>query len=173
VVYAQNPFFIQIRPGKDEKLFKIIKFKTMIDSKFKNGKKLSDRERMTKIGRLIRALSLDELPQIINILNGDMSLIGPRPLFVEYLPLYNEKQRKRHSVRPGITGWSQVNGRNSVSWKARFEQDVWYVDNLSFCLDFKIFILTILKIINREGINTDKDTTMSIWKGNNEDCGEQ
>lgn len=130
-------FFVQERPGKDEKIFKVIKFKTMNDRRDENGNLLPDSERLTKIGRVIRSLSLDELPQLINVLKGDMSLIGPRPLLVQYLPLYDEVQRRRHEVRPGITGWAQVNGRNAISWQEKFEHDVWYVDHLSLSLDIK------------------------------------
>lgn len=161
-------FFVQERPGKNGKLFKIIKFKTMIDERYRDGKLINEYDRITKVGRIIRDYSLDELLQFINILKGDMSLIGPRPLLIDYLPLYNERQNKRHDVRPGITGWSQVNGRNAISWSDRFEQDVWYVENLSFILDLKIFFLTILKIFKREGVYLNEKTTMTKWMGNNE-----
>jgi len=160
-------FFIQERPGKDEKIFKLIKFKTMSDKKDENGNLLQDKERLTFFGNFIRKLSLDEILQFINVLKGDMSLIGPRPLLIEYLPLYNEKQKKRHKVKPGITGWAQVNGRNSLSWEERFALDVWYVENVSFILDMKIFSLTIIKIFKRDGISSESSATMEKFKGNN------
>jgi undecaprenyl phosphate N,N'-diacetylbacillosamine 1-phosphate transferase len=162
----KNPFFTQIRPGKNEKLFKIIKFKTMNDEKDANGNLLKDEMRLTGIGKFIRKTSLDELPQLINVLVGDMSLIGPRPLLVQYLPLYNEIQKQRHKVRPGITGWAQVNGRNAISWQQKFEYDVWYVQNLSFLLDLKIVYLTLKKVIKREGINSTTSPTMEVFTGN-------
>ena len=137
-----KPFFFQARPGKDERIFKIIKFKTMNDKKDTQGNLLSDAERLTPIGAFVRKTSLDEIPQLINVLKGDMSLIGPRPLLVQYLPLYNEEQKRRHEVRPGITGWAQVNGRNAISWKRKFELDVEYVDNLSLMMDLKVFFTT-------------------------------
>lgn len=145
-----NPFFVQTRPGRNGNPFKLLKFKTMKDTKDTNGELLHDKERLTKVGKIVRALSLDELPQLFNVLFGDMSLIGPRPLLMEYLPLYNEKQSRRHEVKPGITGWSQVNGRKDITFSKRFELDVWYVDNLSLSIDMKIFWLTIKKIISRE-----------------------
>jgi len=145
-------FFLQERPGKHEKIFKVIKFKTMNDRRDENGILLPDSERLTTIGRWIRSLSLDEIPQLINVLKGDMSLVGPRPLLVQYLPLYNETQRRRHEVRPGITGWAQVNGRNLLQLSKKFEYDVWYVDNISLSLDFKIFLKTIQKVFKKEGI---------------------
>src|SRR5690554_3426839 len=148
-----KPFFFQARPGLNEKIFKIIKFKTMNDKKDANGNLLSDGERLTPIGSFVRKTSLDEIPQLINILKGDMSLIGPRPLLIKYLPLYNKQQIRRHEVRPGITGWAQVNGRNAISWTKKFELDVYYVDNISFVLDIKIFFLTVKKVFVREGIN--------------------
>lgn len=162
LVIANNgsPFFFQLRPGKNGKLFRIVKFKTMNDKRDKQGNLLPDEKRLTPIGKLVRKLSIDELPQLINVLKGDMSLIGPRPLLPEYLTLYNSEQARRHEVRPGITGWAQVNGRNSISWKKKFEYDVWYVDNLSFALDAKIFWLTIIKIFKREGISSAKSATM-------------
>ena len=159
-------FFLQERPGKDEKIFKVIKFKTMNDRRDENGNLLPDSERLTTIGRWIRSLSLDEIPQLINVLKGDMSLIGPRPLLVQYLPLYDEVQRRRHEVRPGITGWAQVNGRNAISWQEKFEHDVWYVDHLSLSLDIKILLKTIEKVFKREGINSGTHVTMEPFKGN-------
>lgn len=161
-----NPFFFQLRPGKNGRIFKIIKFKTMNDSKDSEGNLLPDERRLTKIGQLIRKTSLDELPQLINVLKGDMSLIGPRPLLPEYLPLYNYTQNRRHEVKPGITGWAQVNGRNSISWGQKFELDVWYVDNLSFLLDCKIIYLTIIKVFNREGITAKNSVSTEPFKGN-------
>lgn len=162
-----SPFFTQARPGKNGDIFKVIKFKTMNDRKDSNGNLLPDSERLTPIGRFIRKTSLDELPQLINVLKGDMSLIGPRPLLVEYLPLYNNFQKRRHDVRPGITGWAQVNGRNAISWQKKFELDVWYVDNLSFSLDLKILWLTILKVIKSEGISQQGQATATAFMGNN------
>ncbi len=153
-------FFLQERPGKDEKIFKVIKFKTMNDKRDEQGNLLPDNERLTKIGRWIRSLSLDEIPQLINVLKGDMSLIGPRPLLVEYLPLYDEVQRRRHEVRPGITGWAQVNGRNAISWQQKFDYDVWYVDHVSLSLDLKILLKTIQKVFKKEGISADGHVTM-------------
>jgi lipopolysaccharide/colanic/teichoic acid biosynthesis glycosyltransferase len=162
-----KPFFFQTRPGKNQKLFNIIKFKTMNDKKNSEGKLLADRERLTKIGAFVRKTSLDEIPQLLNVIKGDMSLIGPRPLLVKYLPLYSEQQAKRHNVRPGITGWAQVNGRNAISWKQKFEYDVWYIDNLSLKLDLKIFILTLKKVIVREGITNGTNATTESFTGNN------
>lgn len=159
-------FFLQERPGKDEKIFKVIKFKTMNDRRDENGNLLPDSERLTTIGRWIRSLSLDELPQLINVLKGDMALIGPRPLLVQYLPLYDDVQRRRHEVRPGMTGWAQVNGRNAISWQEKFEYDVWYVDHLSLSLDIKILLKTIEKVFKREGINSDRAITMEEFRGN-------
>jgi len=159
-------FFVQERPGKDEKIFKVIKFKTMNDRRDENGNLLPDSERLTTIGRWIRSLSLDEIPQLINVLKGDMSLIGPRPLLVQYLPLYDEVQRRRHEVRPGMTGWAQVNGRNAISWQEKFEHDVWYVDHLSLSLDIKILLKTIEKVFKREGINSETNATMEPFNGN-------
>jgi len=161
-----NPFFFQDRPGKKEKIFKVIKFKTMNDLKDSTGINLPDSVRLTKIGKLIRSFSFDELPQLINVLKGDMSLIGPRPLLVKYLPLYSKEQNFRHQVRPGITGWAQVNGRNAISWQQKFDFDCWYVQNLSFSLDIKIFYLTIQKVFKREGINSTLNITMEPFKGN-------
>jgi len=147
-----KPFFYQERPGKDGRIFRLYKFKTMNDCCDSEGRLLPDAERLTRVGRLIRSLSLDELPQLFNVLKGDMSLVGPRPLLIEYLPLYNDFQKRRHDVRPGITGWAQVNGRNSINWEQKFEHDVWYVDNQSFWLDIKILWLTFVKVFKREGI---------------------
>ncbi len=161
-----KPFFFQPRPGKGERIFKIIKFKTMNDKKDKNGNLLSDAERLTKIGSFVRKTSLDEIPQLINVLKGDMSLIGPRPLLIQYLPLYNETQKRRHEVRPGITGWAQVNGRNAISWQQKFEYDVWYVDNISLWLDIKILFLTVKKVFVREGISQEGQVTAEEFKGN-------
>ncbi|MFN3873595.1 MAG: sugar transferase [Ignavibacterium sp.] len=159
-------FYIQARPGKGGKVFQLIKFKTMTDQTDENGKLLPDKDRMTRLGKWLRATSLDELPQLINVLKGDMSLIGPRPLLVKYLPLYSDRQARRHEVRPGITGWAQVNGRNAISWQEKFEYDIFYVENLSFLLDLKIIWLTFIKVIKREGINSDKNATMEPFVGN-------
>ena len=161
-----KPFFFQIRPGKDEKLFRIVKFKTMNDKKDVTGDLLPDAQRLTKIGNFVRKTSLDEIPQLLNVLKGDMSLIGPRPLLPEYLPLYNEVQKRRHEVRPGITGWAQVNGRNAISWEQKFEYDVWYVNHISLWLDIKILFLTVKKVFVREGISQDGQATMEAFKGN-------
>ncbi|QRE23036.1 sugar transferase, partial [Flavobacterium psychrophilum] len=151
--FANNgkPFFFQLRPGKNGKIFKIIKFKTMNEAKDAQGNLLSDAERLTPIGKFVRKTSLDEIPQLLNVLNGDMSLIGPRPLLPQYLHLYNNFQNRRHEVKPGITGWAQVNGRNAISWDKKFELDVWYVDHISFSLDFKILYLTIIKVLKSDG----------------------
>ena len=162
-----KPFFFQARPGLNEKIFKIIKFKTMNDKKDANGNLLSDAERLTPIGAFVRKTSLDELPQLINVLKGDMAIIGPRPLLPQYLPLYSETQKSRHNVRPGITGWAQVNGRNAISWSKKFELDVWYVDNISLILDVKIFFLTIKKVFVREGISQEGQVTMEAFNGKN------
>jgi lipopolysaccharide/colanic/teichoic acid biosynthesis glycosyltransferase len=162
-----NPFFTQLRPGKNEYIFKVIKFKTMNDKKDTKGNLLSDTERITKVGAFVRKTSLDEIPQLINVLKGDMSLIGPRPLLVQYLPLYNKTQKRRHEVRPGITGWAQINGRNAISWKQKFEYDVWYVEHLSFLLDVKILFRTIMKVFKTEGINSSTSLTMEQFEGNN------
>lgn len=158
-------FFVQIRPGKREKLFKIIKFKTMNDRKDSNGTLLSDAKRLTKLGAFVRKTSLDEIPQLINVLKGDMSLIGPRPLLPEYLPLYNDEQSMRHNVKPGITGWAQVNGRNAISWEKKLELDVWYVRNLNIILDVKIVFKTIVKVFKSEDINRVGEATMTKFKG--------
>lgn len=163
-----KPFFLQKRPGKNEKLFNIIKFKTMADFKSDTGGDIHSVSRVTKIGGFIRKYSLDEVLQLINVIKGDMSIIGPRPLLIEYLPLYNDIQKKRHLVRPGITGWAQVKGRNAISWGQKFEYDVWYVENISFVLDVKIFFLTVKKVIKKEGVNIDQNTIMPVWEGNNQ-----
>ena len=160
-------YFFQSRPGRNEVIFKVIKFKTMNDKKDDSGNLLPDAKRMTKIGNFVRSTSLDEIPQLLNVIRGDMSLIGPRPLLVEYLPLYNEKQKRRHEIRPGITGWAQVNGRNAISWQQKFEYDVYYVDNISFLFDLKILFLTIKKVFVSEGINASENETMEKFKGNN------
>ena len=160
-----RPFFVQKRPGKNGKIFKLIKFKTMNDKKDKAGDLLPDEKRLTKIGKFIRKTSLDEIPQLINVIKGDMSLIGPRPLLSEYLLLYNDSQKRRHEVKPGITGWAQVNGRNAISWEEKFKYDVWYVDNMSFLLDLKILFLTIKKVIKSEGINSAGSATMEKFTG--------
>lgn len=159
--------FFQKRPGKNAKIFKVVKFKTMTDEQDVNGNLLPDEQRLTKIGKFVRSTSLDELPQLWNVLKGDMSLIGPRPLLPQYLPLYSKEQARRHEVRPGITGWAQVNGRNAISWKKRFELDVWYVDNVSFLLDIKIIFLSIKKVFIREGINSATNATMEDFDGTN------
>jgi lipopolysaccharide/colanic/teichoic acid biosynthesis glycosyltransferase len=161
-----KPFFIQRRPGKNGKIFSIVKFKTMNDRKDADGNLLSDAERLTKVGSFVRKTSLDEIPQLINVVKGDMSLIGPRPLLVQYLPLYNDFQKNRHNVRPGITGWAQVNGRNAISWEKKFEYDVWYVNNISLILDIKIVLLTIKKVFISEGINADNVATTEPFTGN-------
>jgi undecaprenyl phosphate N,N'-diacetylbacillosamine 1-phosphate transferase len=158
-----KPFFFQLRPGLEGKIFKIFKFKTMNDKKDAEGNLLSDEERLTKIGKFVRKTSLDEMPQLLNVIKGDMSLIGPRPLLPEYLPLYDAIQRRRHDVKPGITGWAQVNGRNAISWKQKFEYDVWYVDNLNFAIDVKILFLTIKKVFKSEGISSSTSETMEAF----------
>ena len=159
-------FFTQPRPGKNEKIFNVIKFKTMTDEKDKDGNLLPDALRITTIGKLVRSTSLDEFPQLINVLKGDMSLIGPRPLLVQYLPLYSERQARRHEVRPGITGWAQINGRNTIGWQQKFEYDVWYVEHISCLLDLKILSLTIKKVFMREGISSQTSETMEAFMGN-------
>lgn len=161
-----NPFFLQKRPGKSGKIFRVIKFKTMTDARDDNGNLLPDSERLTTFGKFIRRTSLDEIPQLINVLKGDMSIIGPRPLLPEYLSLYNEYQKRRHEVKPGITGWAQVNGRNAISWQKKFEYDVWYVDNVSLLLDLKIIIRTIKKVFISEGINELGQATTNKFIGN-------
>ena len=167
IINDGTPFFLQLRPGRHGKIFKIVKFKTMNDKTDKAGNLLPDSERITPVGAFVRKTSIDEIPQLINVLKGDMSLIGPRPLLVQYLPLYNERQARRHEVRPGITGWAQVNGRNAISWQQKFDYDVWYVDNISFALDMKILFLTIKKVFVREGISQEGQATMEAFKGNN------
>ena len=161
-----QPFFFQLRPGKGGKLFKIIKFKTMNDKRDAGGNLFPDAERLTKIGKFIRKTSLDEIPQLLNVIKGEMSLVGPRPLLPSYLELYNDFQRRRNEVKPGITGWAQINGRNHISWEKKFEYDVWYVDHVSFWLDFKILIITILKVLKSEGINEEGQATSEEFKGN-------
>lgn len=161
-----TPFFFQKRPGKSEKIFKVIKFKTMNDKKDKRGKLLPDERRITKLGSFIRKTSLDEIPQLINVLRGDMSIVGPRPLLPEYLPLYNDEQKRRHLVKPGITGWAQVNGRNAISWQKKFEYDVWYVNNMNILLDIKIIFMTIQKVYKTEGINREGEVTTTRFLGN-------
>lgn len=161
-----KPFFLQQRPGKNEHLFWLLKFKTMNDKKDENGDLLADHLRITKIGGFVRKNSLDELLQLFNVLIGNMSLVGPRPLLIEYLSLYNEEQLRRHEIKPGITGWAQVNGRNAISWKQRFEYDIWYIENVSFVLDFKILFLTLKKVINKEGISKSVFLTMEKFEGN-------
>lgn len=160
-------FFTQERPGKDGKIFKVIKYKTMTDERGANGNLLPDADRLTKVGKFVRSTSIDELPQLINVLKGDMALIGPRPLLPQYLPLYSKEQARRHEVRPGITGWAQVNGRNAISWTKKFELDVWYVDHCSFVLDLKIAFLTIKKVFIREGISQEGQATMEYFNGKN------
>ncbi|MEO9209965.1 MAG: sugar transferase [Ginsengibacter sp.] len=160
-----KPFFFQYRPGKHEKIFKVIKFKTMNDKKNKEGNLLPDEKRLTATGKFIRKTSLDEIPQLLNVIKGDMSLIGPRPLLVEYLPLYNDCQKRRHEVKPGITGWAQVNGRNAIGWEKKFAYDCWYVDHMSFLLDAKIFFLTIKKVFKSEGISSETASTMEKFTG--------
>ena len=165
-VIRSNPFFVQPRPGLGGNVFNLIKFKTMNDKKDAKGRLLPDSQRLTPFGRFLRSVSMDELPQLINVLKGDMSLVGPRPLLVKYLPLYTPEQARRHEVRPGITGWTQVSGRNSLSWEEKFKLDVWYVDHLSFALDIKILWLTLIKVLKREGINQAGQATMEAFKGN-------
>ena len=160
-------FFFQERPVKNGKLFKVIKLKTMTDERDEHGSLLPDEKRLTKVGKFVRSTSMDELPQLINVLKGDMSLIGPRPLLPQYLPLYSKEQARRHEVRPGVTGWAQVNGRNAISWSKKFELDIWYVDHCSFLLDLKIILLTIKKVFVREGINSDDSATMEPFTGTN------
>lgn len=160
-------FFLQERPGKGGKIYKVIKFKTMTDERDADGKLLPDEKRLTRIGRMVRSLSIDELPQLVNILKGDMSFIGPRPLLVQYLSLYSPEQMRRHEVRPGISGWAQVNGRNTITFTKQFEYDVWYVDHLSFWLDAKIFFLTFLKVFRREGISEEGQATREPFNGKN------
>ncbi|MBU3848849.1 MAG: sugar transferase [Candidatus Acinetobacter avistercoris] len=161
-----SPFFFQLRPGKNGKIFKIIKFKTMSDAKDESENLLPDFQRITKVGSFIRKTSLDEIPQLINVIKGDMSIVGPRPLLVEYLPLYSEEQALRHNVRPGMTGYAQVNGRNAISWEEKFKLDTWYVENQSFWLDFKIMLKTVKKVIAKDDISAEGDATMPKFTGN-------
>ena len=167
IVNNGKSFFLQERGGKRNTVFKVIKFKTMNDKKDENGNLLSDNERLTWVGRIVRNTSLDELPQLINVLKGDMSLIGPRPFIAQYLSLYSEAQRKRHNVRPGITGWAQVNGRNTISWTQKLEYDVWYVNHLSFTLDVKIVLMTLQKLVKHHDVNQSEATSMEYFSGNN------
>lgn len=160
-------FFLQERPGKDEKIFKVIKFKTMTDERDAEGKLLPDAQRLTKVGKFVRSTSIDELPQLINVFKGDMSLIGPRPLLVQYLPLYNEEQKRRHEVRPGISGWAQCHGRNAISWKEKFELDVWYVDHCTLWTDIRVIFITIKNVLMRKDINSATAATMEAFNGNN------
>ena len=160
-------FFTQERPGRNAKIFRVIKFKTMTDERDKDGKLLPDEKRLTKVGRVVRSLSIDELPQLINVLKGDMAFVGPRPLLPKYLPLYSKEQLRRHEVRPGITGWAQINGRNNISWTRKFEYDVWYVDHVSFWLDLKILFLTVKKVFVREGISKEGEVTTVPFDGTN------
>ena len=160
-------FFFQERPGKDEKIFKVIKFKTMTDERDADGNLLPDEYRLTKVGKFVRSTSIDELPQLINVLKGDMALIGPRPLLVQYLPLYSEEQHRRHEVRPGISGWAQCHGRNAISWTEKFKLDVWYVDHCSFLTDLKVIFITVKKVLCREDINSATAATMEAFNGNN------
>lgn len=163
-----NPFFVQKRPGKNGKIFSMIKYRTMTNAKDKDGNLLPDEDRLTGFGKLMRKLSIDELPEIINIFVGDMSIVGPRPLLVQYLPLYSETQARRHEVRPGLTGLAQVSGRNAISWQQKFEKDVYYVDHMSFILDIKIFFMTIGKVLKRDGISQEGQATMEFFTGNND-----
>lgn len=160
-------FFLQERPGRNGKIFKVIKFKTMTDERDDMGKLLPDAKRLTKVGRFVRSTSLDELPQLFNVLKGDMALVGPRPLLVQYLPLYSQEQARRHEVRPGITGWAQCHGRNAISWTEKFKLDVWYVDHCTFSTDLKVILLTIKKVLIREGISSNNSETMEAFTGNN------
>lgn len=164
-VMKGNPFFTQERPGKNEKIFKLIKFRTMTNAKDKDGNLLPDADRLTKYGEFLRNTSLDELPELINILKGDMSVIGPRPLLVEYIPRYNAHQHRRHEVRPGLSGWAQVNGRNTVSWEDKFDMDVEYVDNYNLVMDIKILFMTVFNVLKREGISSDTSATMEVFMG--------
>ncbi len=161
-----NVFFTQLRPGRNGVIFKLIKFKTMKDTKDAQGELLPDHKRLTKVGSFVRKTSLDELPQLLNVIKGQMSIVGPRPLLVEYLPLYNTEQEKRHNVKPGITGWAQVNGRNAISWSKKFSLDVWYVNNLSFFLDLRIVFLTVKKVLVKDGISSETSSTMEKFTGN-------
>lgn len=165
--YKGNPFFTQVRPGYKEKPIRIIKFKTMNDNRDSDGNLLPNHMRITRFGKLLRELSLDELPQLFNVLLGEMSLVGPRPLLFKYVPLYSPEQKRRHLVRPGITGWAQVNGRNAISWTRKFKYDVWYVDNISFLLDLRIYWMTVMKALKAEGINAGENVTMPPFNGKN------
>ena len=167
-----NPFFVQERPGRNGRVFRLIKLRSMTNEK-KNGELLPDEERLTGYGRFLRRTSLDELPELWNILVGHMSIVGPRPLLVKYLPLYNEHQARRHEVRPGLTGWAQVNGRNSITWEQKFDYDVWYVDHVSFALDFRIVMMTVRSVLKREGISGDNNATMAEFTGSAESKDEQ
>ena len=160
-------FFLQERPGKDGKIFKVIKFKTMTDERDSEGNLLPDEDRLTKVGKIVRSTSIDELPQLINVFKGDMALIGPRPLLPQYLPLYSPAQSRRHEVRPGISGWAQCHGRNTISWAEKFKLDVWYVDHVSLWIDIKVIWITILKVLKRADINQSENTTMEPFNGNN------
>ena len=160
-------FFLQERPGKDEKIFKVIKFKTMTDERGMDGELLPDEQRLTRVGRFVRSTSIDELPQLVNVLKGDMALIGPRPLLIQYLPLYNPHQARRHEVRPGITGWAQCHGRNAISWHEKFDLDVWYVDHVSLWTDLKVIFITVKKVLCREDINSATSATMEAFNGHN------
>jgi len=162
-------FFVQERPGKEGKIFKMIKFRTMLDTRDADGNLLPNEKRHTKFGRMMRSTSLDELPELINVLKGEMSLVGPRPLLVEYLPRYNKHQARRHEMRPGITGWAQINGRNTISWEEKFDHDVWYVDNFTILLDFKILFQTVFKVFKREDVNKSQQVTMEKFQGTKED----
>ena len=161
-------FFVQERPGKDNKIFKLIKFRSMLDTRDENGRLLDDSLRLTRFGSFLRSTSLDELPELLNILKGEMSFVGPRPLLVEYLSLYNEEQSKRHSVRPGLTGWAQINGRNALDWEEKFELDIWYVENRSFVFDLKILMITLKRVLLRQDISEKGSVTMTKFKGNKE-----
>lgn len=160
-------FFRQERPGKDGRIFRVVKFKTMTDERDADGRLLPDEQRLTRVGRFVRSTSIDELPQLWNVFKGDMSLIGPRPLLVQYLPLYSPEQARRHEVRPGITGWAQCHGRNAISWQRKFELDVWYVDHISFLTDCRVIWITVMKVIRRADINSDTAATMDAFNGNN------
>lgn len=160
-----NPFFTQLRPGKNEKIFRLIKFRTMTNQKDSQGNLLPDEKRLTKYGKFLRSTSLDELPELFNILIGDMAIVGPRPLLVQYLPLYNERQKRRHEIRPGLTGYAQAHGRNSITWEEKFELDVTYVDNVTFLGDVKIILTTVLKVLKRDGISQENNATMDVFKG--------
>ena len=165
VAMKGSPFFTQERPGKNEKIFKLIKFRTMTNAKDSNGNLLSDEERLNGYGKFLRSTSLDELPELLNIIKGDMAVVGPRPLLVRYLPRYNEEQRKRHNVKPGLTGWAQVNGRNALTWEKKFELDVWYTENVSFLLDLKILFKTVICVLKHQGISGEGSATMTEFMG--------